>query len=629
MSRPLSGTENEEVRRIIKQFRNSSLRGPAGPTGSEGQQGEQGPSGAQGSKGDPGTSVLYASDWTAQAYNQLNIVRYNGDLYIVIDPNGSTSEDVLGVSSKFTLVSTKGDIGPQGEQGLQGIQGYDGLSFTFKNNWSAQAYSYLDSIFYTTNGTSYWMSNVNGCIASDIPGISSKWVKMCEGLSAADKSTISSHMISSTNPHNVTHTQTLGNLAPTYSHGEIDTKLGEFTTFMTSTSTGAIKIEPLSEGHNGNVLVGYGTTNFNNGTTNTCVGTLSRNNGTSGIANTMIGYASGANCNGSCNTFLGSQSGMSNNSYCVCLGFNAIPTADSQFLLHCDNKTLAKGDFINQVFEVPVNLKTPLIQPTASLDIKLADNAGAQKLNIKDSDNAVVASIDSNGNITASGTISDISGLLRFNMSQYILTKEFFLDDFNRSSGWNDQGDWIWISTNGSGGLVTIPDHPDSAMHIIANAASPSSAQMVTTRQFSMFVSRGYNIYFSLYLNAFAADSVFSVNFYDIAHNCTLTLMRDGSHGYWATKKYINAGHETLYSLHVANANTKYMFKIACTATDISFYILIDGVFTLIKSYTALALTYNSEIQLKTTDLEFNVNGVSTQATDMYVDFVMWERDRM
>ena len=82
--------------------------------------------GASGPQGPAGQVVTPAGAWTAQAYAAYSVVSYAGSSYLNAVATAST--DLPGVSSKWTLLASKGDTGATGSAGATGAAGSAGAT---------------------------------------------------------------------------------------------------------------------------------------------------------------------------------------------------------------------------------------------------------------------------------------------------------------------------------------------------------------------------------------------------------------------------------------------------------------------------------------------------------------------
>lgn len=103
--------------------------GPTGATGGTGPQGPAGPTGPQGPTGPTGPQGTKGMKWegaysSATAYQVDDVVSYGGASYICIV--GSTNRTPSGNPTYWSVVSAKGDTGPQGPTGPTGATGPQG-----------------------------------------------------------------------------------------------------------------------------------------------------------------------------------------------------------------------------------------------------------------------------------------------------------------------------------------------------------------------------------------------------------------------------------------------------------------------------------------------------------------------
>lgn len=105
--------------------------GPQGETGGTGPQGPMGPTGPQGPIGPTGPQGTKGMTWegaysSAKAYSVDDVVSYGGSTYIAIV--GSTNRTPSGNPTYWSVVSSKGDTGPQGPTGATGATGPQGAT---------------------------------------------------------------------------------------------------------------------------------------------------------------------------------------------------------------------------------------------------------------------------------------------------------------------------------------------------------------------------------------------------------------------------------------------------------------------------------------------------------------------
>ena len=94
-------------------------QGPIGLTGPQGTKGDTGPTGAQG--------LTWQGAWSnTTTYALHDAVSFNGSSYVSLGGSNTGSQPDANPSSLWSMLSLKGDIGPQGEQGLTGPQGATG-----------------------------------------------------------------------------------------------------------------------------------------------------------------------------------------------------------------------------------------------------------------------------------------------------------------------------------------------------------------------------------------------------------------------------------------------------------------------------------------------------------------------
>lgn len=124
--------------------------GPQGPTGADGPQGPQGPQGAQGPVGLRWTGTYKPG----LVYGVDDAVSYLDSAYLAL----VATSDVPDTSTDWTLLASKGDIGPTGPTGPTGAAGPPGI--VWRGLWSSAAtYQKNDGVHYGGNA---WVATAAG-----------------------------------------------------------------------------------------------------------------------------------------------------------------------------------------------------------------------------------------------------------------------------------------------------------------------------------------------------------------------------------------------------------------------------------------------------------------------------------
>jgi hypothetical protein len=116
-----------------------------GPTGASGP---PGPPGAEGPEGPQGEGMTYQGDWDiATAYDALDVVRYDGAVYVATTTSGAEQPDLF--PDVWVRAGEKGDPGAEGPQGEMG-------SFTYRGEWfDSFTHEYFINDVVSYQGSSY------------------------------------------------------------------------------------------------------------------------------------------------------------------------------------------------------------------------------------------------------------------------------------------------------------------------------------------------------------------------------------------------------------------------------------------------------------------------------------------
>jgi hypothetical protein len=117
------------------------IRGPAGKDGKDGADGAPGQDGADGAAGADGAGFTFKGEWDAGgAYVPNDVVTFNGTTFIYVAGSGDEETSDL---IAWNVLCQKGDAGADGAAGA------DGLSFTYRGDYDADAeYEVGDVIYY-------------------------------------------------------------------------------------------------------------------------------------------------------------------------------------------------------------------------------------------------------------------------------------------------------------------------------------------------------------------------------------------------------------------------------------------------------------------------------------------------